>query len=216
MDCFTTQLCPVILNRSVLEVASGTGILSRVLRDCGCGSLLTTDIDVRMVRHLKQQGFQSLCARGEQLPFADHSFDVIAIAQALHWLNIQTACSEFHRVLIDGTLVVIRMWPDETIAHVARIENAIRGGRPSKVTGTPRKLAGFRLIDITRTPIPTQFTQADVLDVMATRNRYLQSTTEKRHQIRRNVESVLHSLGPSVDFHHIGEIAIFTAERAPT
>ena len=215
LNCFATHISPLVGGRSVLEVASGTGILSRVLRDSACGRLLTTDIDLRMVRYLKQQGFQAICSRGEQLPFADHSFDVIAIAQALHWLNIEKACSEFRRVLKDGILIVIRTWPDETIESVARIERAIRGNRPSKIIGTPTVLNGFRLLEVTHRRMPLRLTQGDVLDVMATRNRYLQSTANGRMQIRRDVETILSSHGQAIDYDHVGEAAVFAPGRPP-
>jgi ubiquinone/menaquinone biosynthesis C-methylase UbiE len=48
-----------------------------------------------------------IVARAEQLPFSDHSFDLVTAAQCWHWFDRQTAPREMLRVLIPGGYVAV-------------------------------------------------------------------------------------------------------------
>jgi len=88
---------------NVLDVATGTGILSRqiaphVSRIIGC------DVSLAMIR---AAGGTVVQARAERLPFPDRSFDALTCAQAFHWFDSTRAAAEFHRVVRRGGLIAI-------------------------------------------------------------------------------------------------------------
>ena len=56
----------------------------------------------------KLVGFDALDGTAEALPLEDASADVITVAQALHWFDLEHALPEFHRVLRpEGRLAIL-------------------------------------------------------------------------------------------------------------
>jgi ubiquinone/menaquinone biosynthesis C-methylase UbiE len=87
----------------VLDVAAGTGKLTRVLVAAGANvvasdpsaAMRTTFVDVL-------PGTPVAGATAEHLPFADQSFDAVTVAQAFHWFDARLALAEFARILRPG------------------------------------------------------------------------------------------------------------------
>lgn len=83
----------------VLDVAAGTGLSAEGLR--GRAALLAgVDIARPMLRAAPLP--HRALARAEALPFRGGAFDLLACAQAFHWLEPLAALREFHRVLRPG------------------------------------------------------------------------------------------------------------------
>jgi SAM-dependent methyltransferase len=84
----------------VVDVAAGTGKLSRALAEVG-GEVVAVE-PVAAMRNEIGPGVAVLDGVAEALPLADASADAITVAQAFHWFDGDAALREFHRVLRPG------------------------------------------------------------------------------------------------------------------
>ena len=130
-------LRPVVRQKTVLELATGTGLIAKhIVRYAD--HIEATDASQEMIEQAKQ-GVKSTKLYFSvqdmfQLPYADQSFDVVIVVNALHIVpEPAKALSEIRRVLKDDGVLVA-----PTFTHA---DNAFFG----KVKAFFMKLAGFPL-----------------------------------------------------------------------
>ncbi len=96
-----------------------------VVWDCGTGTgqaafslaqrdlyVLATDINPSpLTIGLKSQGVEYLCCTAEQTCFADKTIDLITIAQALHWFDLEKFYTEVRRVAASGSTIAAWCYP---------------------------------------------------------------------------------------------------------
>jgi SAM-dependent methyltransferase len=85
----------------VADIGSGTGILSQRLLERGCTVIgIEPNAEMRKTAEqlLAHTSFTSINGSGEHTGLANHTVDLITVAQAFHWLDPIAARSEFHRV----------------------------------------------------------------------------------------------------------------------
>lgn len=110
---FATGLCGVRSGDQVLDLAAGTGDLTRLLaRQVGpSGRVVMSDINSAMLEQGRDRlidrgivaGVELLLANAEQLPLADNSFDCVIIGFGLRNVtDKQAALNEMQRVLKPG------------------------------------------------------------------------------------------------------------------
>ena len=86
--------------RTVLDVAAGTGKLTRELVPSGATVIAVEPVDgMRAVLERVVPEARALAGTAEALPVGDESVDVVTVAQAFHWFDGPAAVAEFHRVL---------------------------------------------------------------------------------------------------------------------
>ena len=85
--------------RTVLDLAAGTGKLTRLLVPSGARVIAVEP--VRAMRE-KLEGFVALAGTAEQIPLTDAYVDGVTVAQAFHWFDADRALREIHRVLRRG------------------------------------------------------------------------------------------------------------------
>jgi ubiquinone/menaquinone biosynthesis C-methylase UbiE len=103
---------------SVLELACGTGILTRVLRSRlpSTVKLIATDLNEPMFRHAapkfrKDEAVQWVQADACSLPFGDQSFDAVVCQFGIMFVPDKAlAARESHRVLKQGGLFLFNVW----------------------------------------------------------------------------------------------------------
>jgi demethylmenaquinone methyltransferase / 2-methoxy-6-polyprenyl-1,4-benzoquinol methylase len=97
--------------QKVLDVATGTGLVAQAALDCGveAGGLVGLDPSRGMLDENRRRRRLSLIqGRGEALPFAGGSFDVVTMGYALrHVEDLRVLFGEFHRVLRGGGRILI-------------------------------------------------------------------------------------------------------------
>ena len=101
-DELAAQLGP-LEGRDVLEIAAGTGLVTRFL--FGRGARMTVvepDDQMRAVLERRSPEVKSIRASAEVLPFDDASFDEVVVSSAWHWFAQPVATIEIARVLRDG------------------------------------------------------------------------------------------------------------------
>lgn len=100
----------IIKGKDVLEIATGPGLLAKHVAHAA-NRMIATDYSDGMIAEArkgvypKQLTFE--IADAENLPFADNSFDVVLIANALHVMsNPEKALREIDRVLKDKGILI--------------------------------------------------------------------------------------------------------------
>lgn len=88
---------------SVLDVAAGTGSISRLLQERG-HQVTAVDLTPEMIRH--HPGRRRVLARGERLPFADGTFDALTFGYLLRYVDDPLgSMAELARVVRPGGMI---------------------------------------------------------------------------------------------------------------
>jgi ubiquinone/menaquinone biosynthesis C-methylase UbiE len=109
--------------RDVLDLAAGTGKLTRQLVPLGARILAVEPIDaMRAELESVVPGVEALAGTAEAIPLTDASVDAVTCAQAFHWFRPDEAVSEIRRVLRPGGCLAL-LWngrdlDDPRHAHV--------------------------------------------------------------------------------------------------
>jgi ubiquinone/menaquinone biosynthesis C-methylase UbiE len=113
--------------RDVLDLAAGTGKLTRALVPFGGRVIAVEPIDA-----MREQLFRALPdvdafdGTAEAIPLPDGSVDAVTCGQAFHWFRIEEALREIHRVLRPGgALALVWNMRDLSDPLQARIQEII-------------------------------------------------------------------------------------------
>jgi demethylmenaquinone methyltransferase/2-methoxy-6-polyprenyl-1,4-benzoquinol methylase len=95
----------VVSRASVLDIAAGTGSITRLLQHRGA-SVVSLDQSPEMLVNAVARGATGVVATAERLPFADESFDAATFGYLLRYVNDVGGClAEIARVLRPGARV---------------------------------------------------------------------------------------------------------------
>ena len=128
---------PVVRHKQVLELATGTGLIAKNIVNAAA-HIEATDASAEMIAEAKRDNQSAKLHFSVQdmfrLPYADRSFDVVIVSNALHIVpEPERALAEIRRVLKDDGILIA-----PTFTHA---ENSF----PGKVKAFFMKLAGFPL-----------------------------------------------------------------------
>ena len=128
---------PVVKGKTVLELATGTGLIAKSIVNAAA-RIEATDASVEMIAEAKRDNQSAKLHFSVQdmfrLPYTDKSFDVVIVSNALHIVpQPEKALAEIHRVLKDDGVLIA-----PTFTHAG---NSFSG----KVRAFFMKLAGFPL-----------------------------------------------------------------------
>ena len=128
---------PVVRHKTVLELASGTGLIAKHIVNAAA-HIEATDASAEMILEAKRDNRSAKLHFSVQdmfrLPYADKSFDVVIVSNALHIVpQPEKALVEIQRVLKDDGVLIA-----PTFTHAGN-------SFPGKVRAFFMKLAGFPL-----------------------------------------------------------------------
>ena len=128
---------PVVKNKTVLELATGTGLIAKNIVNAA-NHIEATDASAEMITEAKRNNRSAKLHFSVQdifcIPYADKSFDTVIVSNALHIVaQPEKALAEIKRVLKDNGVLIA-----PTFTHS---ENSFSG----KVRAFFMKLAGFPL-----------------------------------------------------------------------
>lgn len=112
-DAAVDRLAAALPGRQVLDLAAGTGKLTRALAARG--------LDVTAVEPLAEMRAaigppaRALAGTAEAIPLPEASVDGVTVAQAFHWFDGDRALAEIHRVLRPGGVLAL-IWNRRRIA----------------------------------------------------------------------------------------------------
>ena len=140
-------LCPVVRHKTVLELATGTGLIAKNIVNAAA-HIEATDASAEMILEAKRDNHSAKLHFSVQdmfrLPYADKSFDVVIVSNALHIVpQPEKALQEIKRVLKDDGVLIA-----PTFTHAGN-------SFPGKVKAFFMKLAGF--------PLHSKWTSAEYL-----------------------------------------------------
>src|SRR5690606_25154234 len=96
-------VCDVGPGRRVLDLAAGTGKLTRLLVPTGAEVVAVEPVaEMRAVLSAVLPGVEALDGTAEAIPLPDASVDAVTVAQAFHWFDPPVALAEIARVLRPG------------------------------------------------------------------------------------------------------------------
>ena len=128
---------PIVRHKTVLELATGTGLIAKHIVNAAA-HIEATDASVEMIAEAKRDNRSAKLYFSVQdmfrLPYADQSFDVVIVSNALHIVpQPEKALAEIRRVLKDGGVLIA-----PTFTHAG---NSFSG----RAKAFFMKLAGFPL-----------------------------------------------------------------------
>jgi ubiquinone/menaquinone biosynthesis C-methylase UbiE len=112
----------------VLDLAAGTGKLTRLLAEVGA-DLVAVEPSAAMRSEFASVLPDVPLSEGtaEHIPLADGSVDTVVVAQAFHWFDAPTALAEIERVLrARGGLGLIWNERDESVPWVAELSRVMQ------------------------------------------------------------------------------------------
>ena len=101
---------PVVRHKTVLELATGTGLIAKHIVNAAA-HIEATDASAEMIAEAKRDNRSAKLHFSVQdmfcLPYADKSFDVVIVSNALHIVpQPEKALAEIHRVLKDDGVLI--------------------------------------------------------------------------------------------------------------
>lgn len=110
--------CGITSDAVIADVASGTGIFTRMLLENG-NRVLGVEPNAEMRKAGEEflvayPHFTSVEGTAEATTLADHSIDVVTAAQAAHWFDRRKARHEFIRILKPGGWTVL-LWNERRV-----------------------------------------------------------------------------------------------------
>jgi ubiquinone/menaquinone biosynthesis C-methylase UbiE len=134
---------------TALDVATGGGHVARRLREAGI-NVVTVDSAPGMR--------PDVVSRGEDLPFADGSFDVVACRVAAHHFeDVEKAVFEMARVSRDGVIVVDNLFLDDAAEEADRLRDPTHARNYTEQEWRELfKSAGLRIEELRRLPKPIE------------------------------------------------------------
>jgi SAM-dependent methyltransferase len=190
----------------VLDLGAGTGKLTRQLHERGL-DVVAVEPSAGMREQLAHALPEVTCLEGaaEAIPLADHSVDVVLVAQAWHWVDPLRALPELARVLSrGGRLGLIWNVRDEREDWVRQLGRIMHGdedaGAPAPVVGRP-----FAPLERRDVEWRNHVSPATLLDLVASRSYVITRPPAERGVI---LDEVRHLLDTHPDLAGATEIAI--------
>jgi ubiquinone/menaquinone biosynthesis C-methylase UbiE len=123
--------------RSVVDLAAGTGKLTRLLIPSGARVVAVEPLaEMRAVLARAAPGAEVVAGTAESMPIADASVDAVTVGQAFHWFDARASLAEIARVVRPGGAAAlvwnVRDLADETQARFQELLLPYRGETPNE------------------------------------------------------------------------------------
>ncbi len=178
----------------VLDLGAGTGQLTRQLVSRGL-DVVAVEPSRCMREGLVQAvpDAEVLAGAAEDIPLKDGAVDVVLVAQAWHWVDVERAISEVARVLAPGGQLGL-MWNirDERVSWVSRLGRLMHQGTEQDMNSerphVGRPFAAIERLDVEWTH---DVTREALLDLVASRSYIITLTPEEKAAVLDRVRTLL-------------------------
>jgi len=140
---------------------------------------------------------EALAGSAEAIPLPDRSVDVVTVAQAWHWVDVERAVAEVARVLRPGgTLGLIWNVRDESVDWVAQLGRIMHPGTEHDMfSDAPPVGPPFAPIERRDFTWTQALDRATVLDLVASRSYFIVLPQDERAAMLADVETLLDTHG---------------------
>jgi SAM-dependent methyltransferase len=205
--------------RTVLDLAAGTGKLTRALVQTGA-RLVAVEPGDAMLAELRRvlPDVEALRGAAEAIPLDDDSVDTITVGQAFHWFRHDEAVPELHRVLRPGGAVAL-VWNSRDQANPLHreiselIEAFIPRDRPP-VGHSAQALDASELFGPVETrsfPFPQQLDADGLVDRVASVSFVAAAPPARRAGVERKLRELVAERGGRVEFPYVTEVYVSRA-----
>jgi len=206
--------------RDVLDLAAGTGKLTRALVPFGARVIAVEPID-----EMREQLFRALPdvdafdGTAESIPLPDGSVDAVTCAQAFHWFRAEEALREIHRALRPGgTLALVwnmRDLSDPLQARIHEIVQPFGGGVRSYRDFAPKEAIDasglFGPVEHRTWPYVQRLSRAHLVDRVASISYVAVLDPDTRAEVLSRVLDAADGLPEPIPLPHSTEV--FAADR---
>jgi SAM-dependent methyltransferase len=203
--------------RTVLDLGAGTGQLTRRLVARGLEVVAVEPSDgMREQLARAVPGARVLAGRAESIPLDDGAVEAVLVAQAWHWVDVETAVPEVARVLSrGGRLGLIWNVRDEREDWVAQLGQLMhRGMEQDMGSASPRIAPPFGPTERLDVAWTHRLTPADLLALVATRSYVITMQADERRDLLARVQHLVDSHPSLAGRQQIGLPYIARCSRA--
>ena len=180
--------------RTAVDVGAGTGKLTRALLACGLEVTAVEPSDgMRERLEAELPRARALAGRGERLPLADASVDLVTYAQAWHWVDEEEALTEAARVLLPGgRLACVWNLRDDESGWMREVSELIaRFGSNTMVPPDYSFGAGFGATERLVIPWSRPMTGELLVELLASRSYVIVAPEEERQELFAEVRELV-------------------------
>jgi ubiquinone/menaquinone biosynthesis C-methylase UbiE len=153
----------------VLDVGAGIGHLTLPLSRAGL-HVTALEPAVHMLRHLEHRvrsahlDVELVHGKAEELPFADHSFDLLLLADALHFLDSERAAREMARVARRRSSLGVVVCEFAATPFMTELQAIMHEAAPRRPRNTAQSLTELFAVSNLRVPAPLRWVQESPVD----------------------------------------------------
>jgi ubiquinone/menaquinone biosynthesis C-methylase UbiE len=204
--------------RTVVDLAAGTGKLTRLLTPTGATVIAIEPVDeMRAALPRTTPTAAARAGTAERTGLPDASADAVTVAQAFHWFDGPAALAEIHRVLRPGSRLAL-IWNVRDLDHptqyaVEEVFAPYRGDTPSHRSGRWRE--ALEETTLFRPTARTEFPNVQTLDAAGLVHRVASTSfvaelpAAERERLLDRVRGIATELPGRFPFPYTTEIELF-------
>jgi SAM-dependent methyltransferase len=202
---------------TVVDVGAGTGKLTRLLPRAGARVIAVEPLPEMRAQLVEvMPDVEVLDGTAEDLPLADASAEVIVVAQAFHWFDLDRALPELHRVLRPGGMLAVfwnsRDLDDPVQAGVEKLLGSLRAGVIAQQQGAWRvSLAAspyFGPAEERRFRFEQQFTVDDLCDRVSSTSFVAAMPASEREELLSRVRALTRGVPEPFPFPYRSDVRL--------
>jgi ubiquinone/menaquinone biosynthesis C-methylase UbiE len=204
--------------RTVLDIAAGTGKLTRLLVPSGARVIAVEPLaEMRELLLATGLPIEAVDGTAETLPLPDSSVDAVTVGQAFHWFDAEHALGEIHRVLRPGGGVAL-IWNvrdpcDDLQAALDELLRPYRSKTPSHRDDRWRAVVeastGFGDVDEWSFGWEQLYTRDELVDRIASISFVAQLDESRRSTLLAQVRAAAENLPEPFAFRHRTDVFVF-------
>ncbi len=207
--------------RTVVDVGAGTGKLTRLLVPTGARVIAVEPLTEMLEKLVTAvPGTEAMSGSAEALPLPDDSADVVTVAQAFHWFDLERALPELHRVLRPGGALAL-VWNSRDLADPLQdaVERLLAKGRAMVHSQLGQAWRGgleqsslFAPVELEQFSFEQRLTADGLCDRVSSTSFVAAMPAAERDVLLASVREVVRGIPEPFPFRYVTEVFVTTAQ----